>query len=157
MQTSQFRRNKFARGVVKSEISSVENPTGNLGAVPQPLQSLKEKHHRPGTMICRHGRHLQEIDLIPVIGVKSVGFIVVEDMYCSDRNPVLLQHEVLGYFRTIELVIDFRAIGLLPEEHGKCIDPNHVVSVAVGEEELVCCYNSALTLNTVKPITANPW
>ena len=39
--------------------------------------------------------HLQEIDLVPVIGVKSVGFVVVEDMNCSAGNPVLLQHKLL--------------------------------------------------------------
>ena len=43
----------------------------------------------------------------------------------------------------------------VPEEHGECIDPDHVVGVAVGEEELVCCYNPALTLYTVKPERAS--
>ena len=39
----------------------------------------------------------------------------------------------------------------LPEKHGESVDANHVVSVAVGEEELVSCDHPALALNTVKP------
>lgn len=138
---------------MEPEVSSVEDPAGDLGAVPQPVQPLKEEHHRPGTMICRHSSHLEhcqvlqllgglcmylkEVDVIPVIGAEGVGFVVCEHMYRAGRNPVLLHHKALirdicrisirpyssvknkcpdlGYFRTIELVIDFCAVGLLPE------------------------------------------
>ena len=89
---------------MEPEVSGVEDPASNVGAVLQPIQPLKEKHHRPGTMVCRHScylsiismslllvdDHLQEIDLISVIGVEGVGFIVCKDVYCSGGNPVLL-------------------------------------------------------------------
>ena len=39
----------------------------------------------------------------------------------------------------------------VPEKHGKCVNADHVVGVAVGEEELVGSYNSALAFYIVKP------
>ena len=85
--------------------------------------------------------YLQVVHLISVIGVEGVGFIVCKDVNRAGRNPVLLHHKALirdicrisirpyssvknkcpdlGYFRTIELVIDFCAVGLLPETN-KC-------------------------------------
>ena len=39
----------------------------------------------------------------------------------------------------------------VPEKHGESVDADHVVGVAVGEEELVGGYNPPLTLYTVKP------
>ena len=39
----------------------------------------------------------------------------------------------------------------VPEKHGKCVNADHVVCVAVREEELVGRYNPTLALYTVKP------
>ena len=49
--------------------------------------------------------YLQEVDLIPVIGVKGVGFVVCEDVYRAGRNPVLLHHKALIRDRVINLTI----------------------------------------------------